>query len=302
MRRGNVVKCAVVFAVVGSFVLSSGLAEAGGIFKKKPPEVKQKAVQPKKVAERAKPKPVDKAKEKKPVFTFANRELLIGFEETYMAEKNFQHSRFPEGDIQFESNEHLASLSYELLPGQIIKGKLGTARIKNKEWGYGWHDYELAWGFGGEWDVVKSIKGYFPKSSFALPYGLDMLVGAEYFAIGSDEETTSGGRSLKEEWEEWDIRVAFRKSYGAFTPYIGTRISWAEVKAKLKQNISGVEDFDGTLKSDDRVGGFLGVAIDCSKCGKMGTCPIIKDLSANFEVRGFDEFGITGGLNYTVKF
>ena len=284
MKKKNV-KYLVILVTLISFVLISAITEAGGLESKKTPKKVEK-----------------KAEQKEPLFTFIGRELVIGVEDTYMAERNFEHSRFSEGDIQFESRQHLATLSYEFIDGQTIKGKLGTAKIKNTAWGYGWHDYELAWGFGGEWDVVKCINRYFPKIQAALPYEIDMIFSGQYFAIGSDKESSSGGRSLKEAWREWDISITFSKSLNAFTPYIGTRLSWAEVKTKLDQNISGVENFDGSLKSPDHVGAFIGTDIDFSKCGNLGKIPLVKDLSTHFEVSAFDKAAFTGGLKYTYRF
>ena len=286
MRKKNA-KYLIIFVTLVNFVLLPAITEAGGLDsskKKAPAKVEKKVVQ------------------QEPLFTFIGRELLIGFEETYMAEKNFQHSRFPEGDIQFESLQHLGTLSYEFIEGQTIKGKLGAARIENKAWGYGKHDYELAWGFGGEWDVVKCINRYFPKMHAALPGEIDMIFSGQYFAIGSDKETAAGGSSLEEEWREWDISITFSKSLNAFTPYIGAALSWAEIKTKLDQNISGVDNFDGTLKADDHIGGFIGTDIDFSKCGKLGNIPFVRDLSAHFEVRAFDELAFTSGLNYIFRF
>lgn len=288
MKERNV-KGLVIFATLISFVLLPTITEANGfIYPERHPK---KAVQRKKeVLEGERPY--------KSSFAF-RRELVIGTENTYMAERYLEHSSFSD-DIQVESIQHLATLSYKLLDGFTLKGKIGAAKIKNVTWGYGWHDYELAWGIGGEWDVFKCLNKYSSKIPAALPYGIDMIVSGQYFTIDDDEEEArSTGDTLKERWEEWDTSIAFRKNCGAFTPYIGTRISWVEVKAK---HISTIDNFDGRLKADDNIGVFIGTDIDVSKCGKLENISFAKDLSANFEIRALDELAFTGSLNYTLKF
>jgi hypothetical protein len=230
------------------------------------------------------------ARRKKSLCPFLRGELVIGAEETYVAERNFENPSFPEGDIHFKSLQHLGLFSYELFDGLTLKGKIGSARIQNDSWNYGWHDHRLAWGAGGEWEIPA-----------ILPGKIDMIIGGEYFTICSDavKELGPGRNSLDEKWQEWNGSVAFSRDLAAFRPYIGARVSWAEVKAKIDYSgNSNKQDFAGTLKSEDHVGGFIGTEIDFSKCYTLRNIPFVRDLSLNLEVRAFDELGFTGGLNY----
>jgi len=222
MKKKNVMYM-VIFATVFSLIVLPAIAGAGEFDFFKMPTIKR---------------PEPKVVQPKPKIPFLSQKLVIGFEETYMGERNFKHPDFSEGDIRFESVQHLGTLSYKLLDGITLKGKVGTAELKNDTWGYGRHDYELAWGAGGEWNLFKFLNKCFSKIPPTLPGGINLIVGGEYFTIGVDKNTDSVGNSLEEEWREWSGAVVLSRNWGAFTPYIGARLSDAEVKTKLESLVS----------------------------------------------------------------
>jgi opacity protein-like surface antigen len=293
----------VIFATLVSFILLTAVSEAGGFdfFKQKPSEEGgKKIVGP--GMEKARVKRTPRIKRKKPFCLVLGRELVIGIEETHTAERDFEHDSFPEGDIQFETLQHLGTLSYEIISGFTLNGKIGVAYIKNDSWSFGKHDYKLAWGVGAEWNVFKGLNECFPNIPDALPYGIDMLVTGEYFTIDADKLTNTGVNTLDEEWQEWNTAIILSKTYGAFTPYIGARVSWAEVKVNLDYGTTNATDFYGTLEADHQIGSILGLDLDFSECGILRKSPFIRNLSLNLEARAFDEVAFTGGLNYTHKF
>lgn len=230
------------------------------------------------------------------------KRISVGIENTYVAEREFEHAydTFVDGGFQVESFQHKATLSYELLNGLTLKGKLGEGRIKNNSWkekikdnaalGFigGWHDYKIAWGAGGDWNLSKFVNTCYPEFSL-LPWGINLIISGEYAAIEEDTIYTYHRASLADKWQEFNTSITLSRKWRGFTPYAGARLSFAQIKSVLHYNLTGVENFSGTLKAEDNFGGFLGLKLDNL---------LNSNMSIYGEVNAFDQFGFNGGITY----
>lgn len=236
----------------------------------------------------------------------AKGEFMIGYEETFVFDKNVKHNDY-EDPHGYRSNQHLAKFSYGFLEGLNVNGEIGLARIKNISLAIP-HDYQLAWGAGFNWNIMQCMNSIWRNIPATLPYEIEIGINGRYIGIEADkgEQTPTpvygaGVITYDESWKEFQTAAWIARDFGPFTPYAALILNWTEVRQEI--DISGAIT-EKTLKDPADLGYVLGFDVDLGKFKKPGKIGFLKDIDLSFEFRGQSERAnsITGGISLVWKY
>jgi len=211
----------------------------------------------------------------------ARGELMVGYEETFVFDKNVKHNDY-EDPHGYRSNQHMAKFNYGLLEGITVNGEIGMGRIKNISLSVP-HDYQLAWGAGLDWNIMPKI----------LPYEIEVGINIHYIGIEGDKAeqtpTPAYGVTYDESWNEFQTAAWIARDFGPFTPYAALLLNWTEVRQKI-DNVGAVTQ--RTLKDPADIGYVLGFDVGQG------------NIHLSFEFRGQSERAnsITGGINWVWRY
>ena len=87
-----------------------------------------------------------------------------------------------------------------------------------------------------------------------------------------------GGTSVNAKWEEWQAALGISKELKYFIPYVG--VKYSDVKASAKATVSGTTYDFGSVRSEGKVGPFIGVSIIPVKSVSIDICGRFVDEQA----------------------
>lgn len=231
----------------------------------------------------------------------AKGELMIGYEETLVTDKDLKHNDLsqPHG---YKSNQHLAKFSYGILEGLTGNGEIGVGRIKNVSLEIP-HGNQLAWGGGFDWNIMRNLNSLWSKIPQTLPYDIEIGLSGRYLGIESDKDEQTPQRApyakYDENWKEFQSAAWLARDFGILSPYAALIVNWTQVRQK--QEISGVIT-TRTLKDPTDVGYALGCDVSFGKDKNLSQVRFLKDINLSFEFRGASETALTAGINWVWKY
>lgn len=220
----------------------------------------------------------------------ARGEFMIGCEETFVFDKNVKHNAY-EDPHGYRSNQHMAKFTYGFSEGVDVNGEIGLARIKNISLAVP-HDYQLAWGAGLNWNIMRNLNSLWTKIPETLPFEVEIGASGRYIGIAGDKDEQTpipaSGVSYDESWKEFQTAAWIARDFGPVTPYAALLLNWTEVRQKIDSMGAITER---TLKDPADIGYVLGFDVG------MG------NIHLSLEFRGQSERAnsITGGINWVWK-
>jgi hypothetical protein len=215
--------------------------------------------------------------------------IRLGYEGNFVYNARFKQKKGGKRKIDnFEIENNGGSFTINFQNRLDLFAVLGSARMRGNwiidESTYNFltrietqTDYDFLWAAGGraiffEWGNTSfSLGGRYSRSSPSLDW------------ITSDGEPYSTDRA-KFKYQEWQIDMGLSHKIDIFTPYIGAKYSrkTGQISGVTSTPIADDSGYTIRLKSDKKVGLFLGCALSTSKL-----------FALNVEVRMIDEEAVT---------
>jgi hypothetical protein len=234
----------------------------------------------------------------------AKGDLMIGYEETLIVDKDLKHSYYSEKQ-GYKANIHLAKFTYGLLDGFRVNGEIGVGRLKNVSQHVP-HGNEVAWGGGANWNLLEGMHSVWPGIPDKLPLDLECGFSGRYIAIASNgdnptpSDLSTGNYIYNENWKEYQAAAWIARNFGILIPYAGFSLSWATVRQQEDPNTGIISRRE--LRDASDPGFFIGCDVSFGKAENLSNVRFLKDLNLSFEYRGASESALTAGINWVWKY